>query len=286
MPRKSRWENAEDYDAWYLNEPGRSAAILEKRLLLQVWSPGTRQRVLEVGCGTGYFLQWFAEQGHMVTGLDSSRPMLAVAQRRLPPKIQLDHGHAEDLPYEENSFDTVTFITSLEFMKYPLQALLEACRVARSHVLLGVLNKYSLIALQRYWEQLWHDTTYKQARFFSVFELKKMARMALSGNIPIQYGTCLSLPLGVLPYIQFIEKSKLLTSHPFGHFIAMRIDLQYPIQTAQNPVFSKIPSGAQEISTCSPCRHATGTQPPVSSMLTTAPPKPPKPPSAQKGMYT
>ncbi len=265
MTQKSRWENADAYDAWYLQEPGRSAALLEKHILQQVWSPRARQRVLEVGCGTGYFLQWFAEQGHMVTGLDASMPMLTVAQRRLPSSVQLDHGYAEDLPYEDNSFDTAALVTSLEFVDDPLKALQEACRVARVHVLLGVLNKYSLIALQRYWEQLWKDTTYKHARFFSVFELKRMAGTALSGPVPIRYKTCLSVPLKLLPYLQFMEKSSLWTWHPFGHFIAMRIDLRYPVQTAQNPVFSKIPSTAQEVP-CSPsCRQTADPRYPASS---------------------
>lgn len=245
--------DADHYDAWFEREPGRSALALEKRLLQRVWSPCAPQRILEVGCGTGRFLEWFASQGHQATGLESSPSLLIAARNRLPSKIHLELGDPEDLPYEDNAYDTVALLNTLEFVNDPLQALTEACRVARSHVLLGALNKYSFIALQRCWECWWRETSSSRARFFSVFELRSMARKVLQGAVPIHWKTCLFFPLKTLTYLQFLEKSPLLTWHPFGHFIAMRIDLRYPLQTAQNPVFSKITSGVREMPSCSSC---------------------------------
>ena len=102
------------------------------------------QRVLEVGCGSGIFLEWFMSQGHMVAGLEPSSSSLELARRRLGPKVRLDQGFAENLPYDDNEFDTVALITSLEFVDDPYLALKEACRVARRNVLLGVLNRYSI----------------------------------------------------------------------------------------------------------------------------------------------
>jgi SAM-dependent methyltransferase len=42
-----------------------------------------RDRVLEVGCGSGRILQYLLDSGHVVTGVDISDEMLAVARSRL-----------------------------------------------------------------------------------------------------------------------------------------------------------------------------------------------------------
>jgi 2-polyprenyl-3-methyl-5-hydroxy-6-metoxy-1,4-benzoquinol methylase len=51
------------YEDWYAGE-GRQADILEKQLLAKLLA-GFRsaQSVLEVGCGTGHFTCWLADQG-------------------------------------------------------------------------------------------------------------------------------------------------------------------------------------------------------------------------------
>ena len=82
--------------------------------------PAGPKSVLEVGCGTGLFLEWFAQGGHQVTGLDPSPYMLNLARRRVPERVALDRGYAEDLPYEDNAFDTVALITTLEFVNDPI----------------------------------------------------------------------------------------------------------------------------------------------------------------------
>jgi SAM-dependent methyltransferase len=235
-----RLEDAHQYQEWFTTEPGRSAAVIEKEVLLRVWSPVLPQSVLEVGCGTGLFLEWLAGLGHQVTGLEPSSSMLDIARKRLPSRITLHRGFAEDLPYENNAFDTVAIITTLEFVDRPRKALEEACRVARRHVLLGVLNKYSIISAQRYLHSLWQSTVYRQARFFSVYRLRRIVEDILSGSVPMKWRTCLTFPLATLRYLQFIERSRYLHWHPFGHFIAMRIDMCYTMRTLQDPLLHEL----------------------------------------------
>jgi SAM-dependent methyltransferase len=238
-----QFEDALHYNEWFSSEPGRTAASIEKDLLQRLWSPITCQTVLEVGCGTGIFLEWFADKGHQVTGLDPSPYMLNVARHRLPQRIALDRGYAEDLPYEDNAFDTVALITALEFVNDPGRAIEEALRVARSHVLLGTLNKYSIATLQHCLRRLWKPSVYSHARFFSVFQLGQMISRAFNGPVPVRWQTCLFLPLTTLRYLKFLERSSLLHWLPFGHFIVMRVDLRYTLRTVQQPVFREVPSG-------------------------------------------
>ena len=236
-------EDARRYNEWFQSELGQSVALVQKKLLLRLWSPTSSQRVLQVGCGTGVFLEWFAHLGHQVTGMDSSSAMLNIARLRLPSRIALEQGSPEDLPYEDNTFDTVVMMTVLEFADNPVPALKEAFRVARRYVLVGALNKYSIISCQHYLERFWKTSIFKHARFFSVFELRNLIEEVISGPVPHSWGTCLSLPYSTLRLMRFLECSKYFQWHPFGHFIGMRVDLRYPVQPILDPLFCEIGAG-------------------------------------------
>lgn len=237
-------EDAERYEKWFHCEPGLSALAVEKELLHRVWSPPHYQRVLEVGCGAGHFLEWFARQRHRVTGLDPSPFMLDLARRKVPQRVHLHQGVAEDLPFANNEFDTVALITTLEFVEDPDKALEEAFRVARNHVLLGVSNKYSLITGYRCLQCLWKSSVYRHARFFSVFGLRCLAEKLLHGHVPIHWRTCLAMPLWTLTYLRRLENSRYFQWHPFGHFIAMRVDVRYNIHTVQEPLLNSVTAQA------------------------------------------
>lgn len=229
-------EDARRYNEWYQSDLGQSVALVQKRLLLRLWSPSSFQRVLQVGCGTGIFLEWFAQLGHQVSGVDSSAAMLNIARLRLPPRILLEQCSPEELPYEDNAFDTVVMMTVLEFADEPVPALREAFRVARRNVVLGALNKYSIISLRHYLERFWKTSVFSHARFFSVFELRRLVEVVMAGPVPHRWGTCLTLPYGALRFLRFLECSKYFQWHPFGYFIGMRVDLRYPVQTVLDPL--------------------------------------------------
>lgn len=245
--------DAERYEDWLRSDLGRSVLALEKALLLKVWEPVSHQRVLEVGCGNGVFLEWLASLGHTVTGLDPSVPSLDMARKRLGKSAGLDRGYAEDLPYSDNEFDTVSLITTLEFVDDPSKALREAFRVARRNVLLGVLNKYSIGRVQNFLEKFWTDPLYADARYFSVFQLRRMALRIMNGQVPIVWRTCFSFPFSFLRYVHLLERCPVLHRHPFGHFIAMRIDVRSRLRTLQSPVFSEMPSRVANASVRTSC---------------------------------
>jgi SAM-dependent methyltransferase len=161
------------YEAWYAGK-GRRADVLEKELLGQLLDrfPDARS-VLEVGCGTGHFTRWLAERGLDAVGVDISERMLEEARRRGGPRYL--HGDALSLPFADRSIDVTALITTLEFLPDPPRALAEAVRVARQGVLLGVLNRWSLLAL-RY--RLSGKAMWRSARFFGPWELARMARDA------------------------------------------------------------------------------------------------------------
>jgi ubiquinone/menaquinone biosynthesis C-methylase UbiE len=57
--------------------------------------------------------------------------MLAIARERLPPRIELKQGWAEDIPYPDSTFDVVVSCNVLHYIREPLVALKDMVRVMR-----------------------------------------------------------------------------------------------------------------------------------------------------------
>lgn len=63
--------------------------------------------ILEFGVGTGNLTKKLIEHGHHVIGVEPSRKMREIAQKKLPDVTILD-GHFLDFPYEDLAVDTIT----------------------------------------------------------------------------------------------------------------------------------------------------------------------------------
>ena len=79
------------------------------------FTPGVR--VLDVGCGSGSFVQLIAARGCDVTGFDASELLLSVARRT--PGASFHHGDMEALPFPDERFDIVTGMNSFQYAADP-----------------------------------------------------------------------------------------------------------------------------------------------------------------------
>jgi 2-polyprenyl-6-hydroxyphenyl methylase/3-demethylubiquinone-9 3-methyltransferase len=92
--------------------------------------------VLDVGCGTGWFSQWAASRGAMVTSLDIGLRLLDKTRQKCPTRPVA--GDACHLPLASNTFDVVISSECIEHTVNPKLALREIHRVARPGGLLVV----------------------------------------------------------------------------------------------------------------------------------------------------
>jgi len=81
------------------------------------------KRVLELGCGTGRYLQYLKKRGIEVIGVDISKKMLLEAIGVCRIRASVYH-----LPFKKGSFDSVYLIRAFKFMK-PHETLKEIYRV-------------------------------------------------------------------------------------------------------------------------------------------------------------
>ena len=135
---------AERYDAWYRTSRGRWVAETECALMLRLLQPQAGASLLDVGSGTGRFSRCFAQAGLNIVSLDPASAMLAVA-RRQASDLPAVRGTALALPFPAASFDYAAAVTSLCFVEPPARALAELWRVSRRGVVLGLLNRSSLL---------------------------------------------------------------------------------------------------------------------------------------------
>lgn len=112
---------------WAINEDQQIPSY-EAALRQVGFEPG--QRVLDVGCGVGAFLQLVAERGGEPFGIDASEALISLARTRLPD-ADLRVGEMEDLPFPDDTFDLVTGFTSFFFANDMVAALRETGRVAK-----------------------------------------------------------------------------------------------------------------------------------------------------------
>jgi ubiquinone/menaquinone biosynthesis C-methylase UbiE len=105
--------------------------------LIEILEPRPRERVLEIGPGTGYYTFDLTERlpGGQVDLFDIQQEMLdhvmREADRRGVTNVEPALGDAQALPYADNSFDAVVLITVLGEIPDQDRALGEIARVLR-----------------------------------------------------------------------------------------------------------------------------------------------------------
>jgi len=89
-----------------------------------------KQKILDIACGTGEWLQACNTLGAIPHGIDLSSRAIETCQSILP-EGKFYAQSAENLPFEDNSFDIVTCLGSLEHFINPLASLEEMIRVGK-----------------------------------------------------------------------------------------------------------------------------------------------------------
>jgi ubiquinone/menaquinone biosynthesis C-methylase UbiE len=216
------FKEAAQYDTWCEQAGNRHCLDLEIKLIQDLMDQRPGQRILDIGCGTGMSLMPLLDKGLSLTGVDPSAYMLDKAHDRLGSRVDLHQRPAEDLPFEDNAFDTAFFFTSLEFTDRPAKAIEEACRVAKDRVVIGVLNRYAPVNIFRRCKGYIFPGIYTHARFFSIWELKKMLFHIL-GDVPVYWRTTVQFPFVRGKIASAVENHRWVQKSFCGTFIGMRI---------------------------------------------------------------
>ncbi|MDQ6958126.1 MAG: methyltransferase domain-containing protein [Mariprofundaceae bacterium] len=119
---------APNYDVRWSTYVEATTRETMKRLHLK---PG--QRLLDVGCGTGFLLEKVISTfpDTHIAGMDPSPEMLGMARGKCLNGIDFMEGWAESLPFRDDSFDVVVSCNAFHYWRQPAMALDEIARVLK-----------------------------------------------------------------------------------------------------------------------------------------------------------
>jgi ubiquinone/menaquinone biosynthesis C-methylase UbiE len=96
--------------------------------MLDAAKVGHGTRVFDAGCGGGGASVLAAQRGALISGLDASDALIAIARQRIP-QADFRVGDLEALPFGEKAFDAVIAALSVQYAANPIAALRELKRV-------------------------------------------------------------------------------------------------------------------------------------------------------------
>jgi len=128
MPKVDYDQIAPHYDARYAANRLEGIGGLLRQLTAE--AGGRQARLLEVGCGTGYWLSLLGPHTGPICGLDLSAGMLRQA-RGQAPSASLVRGEAGRLPFASASFDLLVCVNALHHFPDPRAFVAEARRLLR-----------------------------------------------------------------------------------------------------------------------------------------------------------
>ena len=101
------------------------------------------KKILDVGAGTGRLTTMLANREAIVTALDASEKMLKILRSKCSDRsrpVTMVVGDAENLPFDNDTFDTVTAAFLIVHLKDPARFFDEAYRVLKDGGLFVVTN--------------------------------------------------------------------------------------------------------------------------------------------------
>lgn len=101
--------------------------------------------VLDVGCGTGDNLNYIAQSGLKLSGIEYAESTAAIARRALGTRADIRIASATAIPYPDKSFDLALCIEVLEHIEDDEKAMSEIARIVRPG------GKLVLSLPYRYW---------------------------------------------------------------------------------------------------------------------------------------
>lgn len=129
------WENGEGYNRYITNELNSFRKAAWKKQICSHFPEGRKRlRILDLGCGPGFFSCILTEEGHVVTGIDNSQGMLRCARDNAaklgisPEFLCMD---INELSFEDNAFDAIVTRNVTWTLEYPRDVYSELKRVLK-----------------------------------------------------------------------------------------------------------------------------------------------------------
>jgi ubiquinone/menaquinone biosynthesis C-methylase UbiE len=195
-----------------------SPMLIEVPYVLELMGDVLGKKVLDVGCGTGFYSLWLSEKGAEVTGIDSSEEMIKIAKEKASKKMlgaKFLIGDVTDLGIEDGMFDVVLSTLVLTDVKELDKAVSELVRVTRKGGDIVISVQHPIITAGDWERESGQKLFRKLDDYFMERELEIVWESGKKEKIPLNY---YHRPLQT--YVQpFLESGCVLTHliEPYPH---------------------------------------------------------------------
>lgn len=112
-------------------------------------SPHKGEKILDIGCGPGFYSRHLVNSGSKVTAIDFSKDYIKQAKSYVGNKANFIVADASSLPFEDNHFDKLLVTEVIEHVQNYKDILKEVLRVLRPNgsAVITTPNKYSYMNL-------------------------------------------------------------------------------------------------------------------------------------------
>ncbi len=123
------------YNIQYLREQNAKIENILNRVIL-----GPNEKVLDLGCGTGFLISHIAQRVGFLVCLDVSQKALFEAKKRSRnhSNIYIIRADADTTPFPVGIFDKIFAITILQNMPEPMKTITEMKRTAKPEAIFSV----------------------------------------------------------------------------------------------------------------------------------------------------
>lgn len=167
-----------------------SPMLIEVPYILELISDARGKKVLDAGCGGGFYSLWLSEKGAKVLGIDGSEEMIKIAKEKASKKM-LDTkfliGDITDLRIEEGIFDLVLSTLVLTDVKELDKAISELVRVTRNGGDIVISVQHPILTAA-YWERESGQKLFRKLDdYFMERELEAVWENEMKERVPFKY---------------------------------------------------------------------------------------------------
>lgn len=130
--KRQRWNTKAAADEYDIAQTSSGSIAFKNEIEKNIIKRFVRgKKILDIGTGTGRVLEFLADQPLELIGADVSKHMLAACETKLGKKVTLVQAECTNLPFENESFDTIISIDLLTHIHEWKESLKEWIRVLR-----------------------------------------------------------------------------------------------------------------------------------------------------------
>ncbi|MCW1930082.1 MAG: methyltransferase domain-containing protein [Candidatus Kerfeldbacteria bacterium] len=163
--RDTSWEVVSDwYDQMLETDEDSYQNKVVAPHLLRLMNIQYNDRIVDFGCGQGFFARKFAEAGAKVTGVDASADLIAKAQEKAHPETRFIIAPAQDSTLADGCAESVTIVLALQNMEEMHLVFKEAARVLTPRGKLYIVLNHPAFRIPQHSDWIYDESADTQSR--------------------------------------------------------------------------------------------------------------------------